>query len=126
MTDKAKVLIIEDIKEMIEFIRFILEGGGFDVVAAQGGQEGLDLVQVERPDLILLDLMMPGIGGWEVYRQLKADDELKDIPVIVVTARGETADRVRGLHVARVDDYIAKPFTGPELLDSINHVLGLA
>ena len=126
MTDKAKILIIEDTKEMIEFIRFILEGGGFDVVAAQGGQEGLDLVHVEKPDLILLDLMMPGIGGWEVYRQLKADDELKDIPVIVVTARGQTADRVRGLHVARVDDYIAKPFTGPELLDSINRVLGLA
>jgi len=126
MTDKAKILVIEDTKEMIEFIRFILEGDEFDVVAAQGGQEGLDLAQAERPDLILLDLMMPGISGWQVYRQLKADDGLKDIPVIVVTARGETADRVRGLHVARVDDYIAKPFTGSELLDSINHVLGRA
>ena len=125
MKDRSKVLVIDDTVEMIEFVRFVLDDGGFDVIGAKSGQEGLDLAHEERPDVVLLDLMMPGISGWEVYRQLKADAQLESVPVIVVTARGQSADRVRGLHVAQVDDYISKPFTGPELLRSVNRVLGI-
>ena len=124
MSDKKKVLCIEDEKEMIDLMRLILERRGFDFVGAEGGQEGLEKIRHEKPDLILLDLMMPGVDGWEVYRQLKADDELEDIPVIVVTAKAQSIDKVLGLHIARVEDYITKPFGPQELLESIHRVLG--
>ena len=124
MSDKKKILCIEDEKEMIDLMRLILERRGFDFIGAEGGEEGLDKIRAERPDLILLDLMMPGVDGWEVYRQLKADQELKDTPVIVVTAKAQSIDKVLGLHIARVEDYITKPFGPQELLESINRVLG--
>jgi DNA-binding response OmpR family regulator len=124
MSDKKKILCIEDEKEMIDLMRLILERRGFDFVGAEGGEEGLDKIRAEKPDLILLDLMMPGVDGWEVYRQLKADQELKATPVIVVTAKAQSIDKVLGLHIARVEDYITKPFGPQELLESINRVLG--
>jgi DNA-binding response OmpR family regulator len=124
MSDKKKVLCIEDEKEMIDLMRLILERRGFNFIGAEGGQEGLEKIRQEKPDLILLDLMMPGVDGWEVYRQLKADDELEGIPVIVVTAKAQSIDKVLGLHIARVEDYITKPFGPQELLESIHRVLG--
>jgi DNA-binding response OmpR family regulator len=123
MPDKKKILCIEDEREMIDLMRLILERKGFEFVGAEGGQEGLDLIREEMPDLVLLDLMMPGVDGWEVYRQLKADDDLKGIPVIVVTAKAQSIDKVLGLHIARVEDYITKPFGPQDLLESINRVL---
>ena len=124
MSDKKKILCIEDEKEMIDLMRLILERRGFDFIGAEGGEEGLDKIRAEKPDLILLDLMMPGVDGWEVYRQLKADKKLKDTPVIVVTAKAQSIDKVLGLHIARVEDYITKPFGPQELLESIHRVLG--
>jgi two-component system response regulator VicR len=124
MPDKKKILCIEDEMEMIDLMRLILERRGFDFVGAEGGEEGLDKIRAEKPDLILLDLMMPGVDGWEVYRQLKADEELQDIPVIVVTAKAQSIDKVLGLHIARVEDYITKPFGPQELLESIRRVFG--
>jgi two-component system response regulator VicR len=123
MAEQIKILCIEDESEMIDLMRFILERKGFDFVGAQGGHRGLDAARQEKPDLILLDLMMPDIEGWEVYRQLKADDQLRDVPVIVVTAKAQLVDRVVGLHLAKVDDYITKPFDPKELLDSIYSAL---
>ena len=122
MPDKKTILCVEDESEMIDLMRLILERRGFRFLGAEGGQEGLDLIRQEMPDLILLDLMMPGVDGWEVYRQLKADVDLKEIPVIVVTAKAQSIDKVLGLHIARVDDYITKPFGPQELLESINRV----
>jgi len=122
MPDKKTILCVEDESEMIDLMRLILERRGFRFLGAEGGQEGLDLIRQEMPDLILLDLMMPGVDGWEVYRQLKADADLKEIPVIVVTAKAQSIDKVLGLHIARVDDYITKPFGPQELLESINRV----
>ena len=80
----------------------------------------------EKPDLILLDLMMPDVDGWDVYQQIKADDMTRNIPVIVITAKSQAIDRVLGLHIAKVDDYISKPFRPQELLDSIDRVLDRA
>jgi len=74
--------------------------------------------------LVLLDLMMPEMDGWEVYQQMKADENIKHIPVIVVTAKAQSIDKVLGLHIAKVDDYIAKPFSPQELLASVDNVLG--
>ena len=124
MADKRRVLCIEDEPEMIDLIRLILERKGFEVLGAVGGQEGLDMVRVEKPDLVLLDLMMPDIDGWEVYRQMKADKELKHIPVVVVTAKAQSIDKVLGLHIAKVDDYVTKPFGPGDLLESVDRVLG--
>ena len=123
MPDQKTILCIEDESEMIDLMRLILERRGFRFVGAEGGQKGLDLLKEIHPDLVLLDLMMPGVDGWEVYRQIKADDELKDIPVIVVTAKAQSIDKVLGLHIARVDDYITKPFGPQQLVESITHVI---
>jgi two-component system response regulator VicR len=124
MNDKETkhILCIEDEPEMIDLIRLILGRRGFDVVGAAGGKEGLEKVRQDPPDLILLDLMMPDMDGWEVYQQIKADDRTKNIPVIVVTAKAQSIDKVLGLHIAKVDDYIAKPFSPQELLESVDNV----
>ncbi|HEY68406.1 MAG TPA: response regulator transcription factor [Thermoflexia bacterium] len=126
MAEKKKVVVcIEDEPEMIDLVRLILGRKGFDLVGAVGGREGLETVRRLKPDLVLLDLMMPDMDGWELYQQMKADDTLKNIPVIVVTAKAQSIDKVLGLHIAKVDDYVTKPFGPQELLQSVNKVLGL-
>lgn len=117
-----RILCIEDEPEMIDLIRLILGRKGFDVHGAPGGVEGIKMVREMRPDLVLLDLMMPDMDGWEVYQQMKADTATRDIPVIVVTAKAQNIDKVLGLHIAKVDDYIAKPFSPQELMDSVDKV----
>ena len=123
MAEKKRILCIEDEAEMIDLTRLVLEREGFEVLGAVGGSRGLEIVKSEKPDLVLLDLMMPDVDGWEVYRQMKADEELAHIPVIVITAKAQSIDRVLGLQVAKVDDYITKPFGPKELLDSIFRIL---
>ena len=88
-----------------------------------GGRGGFAAIERESPDLVLLDLMMPDMDGWEVYQQMKSHDSMKNIPVIVVTAKAQSIDKVLGLHIAKVDDYITKPFGPQELLDSVESVL---
>jgi two-component system, OmpR family, response regulator VicR len=117
------IVYIEDDLEMIDLVKLILSRRGFEVKGAHGGREGLDLVQDEKPDLVLLDLMMPDVDGWDVYQQLKGNPATRDIPVIVITAKAQPIDRVLGLHIAKVDDYISKPFHPQELIDSIDKVL---
>jgi len=121
---KKRVLCIEDHDEMIELIRLILGRRGFEVEGAAGGREGLRSIQEHPPDLVLLDLMMPDMDGWEVYRQIKASGELKEIPVIAVTAKAQTVDRLLGLLIAGMDDFITKPFVADELVASVERVLG--
>ena len=121
-----RILCIEDHPEMIELIRLILGREGFEVEGALGGREGLKAMQERPPDLILLDLMMPDVDGWEVYRQIRADEELRQIPVIAVTAKAQSIDRVLGLHIAGMDDFITKPFGPKELTASVRRVLGTA
>jgi DNA-binding response OmpR family regulator len=117
------ICIIEDEPAMIELVSLILRSRGFNVVGAHGGQEGLQLLAATKPDLVLLDLMMPDMSGWDVYQQMKADNALKSIPVIIVTAKAQSIDKVLGLHIAKVQDYITKPFSPNELLESIRKVL---
>jgi two-component system response regulator VicR len=125
MVDKIKkqIVCIEDDEEMINLIGLILNRRGFEVRGARGGVAGLELIHQQKPDLVLLDLMMPEMDGWEVYQQIKADETTQNIPVIVVTAKAQSIDKVLGLHIAKVDDYIAKPFSPQELIDSIESVL---
>jgi DNA-binding response OmpR family regulator len=121
--EKKKVVCIEDEPEMIDLVKLILGRKGFDLIGAMGGREGLEAVRRVKPDLVLLDLMMPDMDGWEVYQQMKADEELSNIPVIVVTAKAQSIDKVLGLHIAKVDDYVTKPFGPQELLQSVERVL---
>jgi two-component system response regulator VicR len=121
---KKRILCIEDHPEMIELIRLILGQRGFEVEGAVGGREGLEAMAQNPPDLVLLDLMMPDVDGWEVYRQIKAREDLGRVPVIVVTAKAQGIDRVLGLHIAGVDDYITKPFGPKELIRSVESILG--
>ncbi len=122
--EKAKrIVYIEDDLEMIDLVHLILNRRGYHVMGAHGGRNGLDLVINELPDLVLLDLMMPGMDGWEVYQQLKANDKTRSIPIIIITAKAQDIDRVLGLHIAKVEDYICKPFRPQELLDSVERVL---
>jgi two-component system, OmpR family, response regulator VicR len=124
MTDKVrKVVYIEDEEDMISLVRLILERKGYEIKGATGGREGLEIINEYKPDLVLLDLMMPDIDGWDVYQQMKSDDLLRDIPVIIVTAKAQNIDKVLGLHIAKVDDYISKPFSPNELVESIERVL---
>src|SRR3990172_5642873 len=118
-----KLICVEDEAEMIDLIKLILSRKGFEVLGALGGANGLKLIRQESPDLVLLDLMMPEMDGWQVYQQLKADESTKDIPVIVVTAKAQNIDKVLGLHIAKVDDYISKPFSLQELVDRVEIVL---
>ena len=124
MNAKLKsILCIEDEPEMIDLIRLILGRRGFEVKGAAGGVEGLKIIRQELPDLVLLHLMMADMDGWEVYQQMKADEKTKRIPVIVVTAKAQSIDKVLGLHIAKVDDYITKPFSPQDLMNSIDKVL---
>jgi two-component system response regulator VicR len=117
-----RIVCIEDEMEMIDLIQLILSRRGYEVTGASGGKEGLELVRGTHPDLVLLDLMMPDMDGWEVYQQMKAEESTRGIPVIVVTAKAQNIDKVLGLHIAKVDDYIAKPFSPQELVDSVEKV----
>ena len=119
-----RILCIEDEPEMIDLIKLILGRRGYEVLGATGGIEGARLVRELLPDLVLLDLMMPDMDGWEVYQQMKADQTTRNIPVIVVTAKAQNIDKVIGLHIAKVDDYIAKPFVQQELTDSLERIIG--
>jgi two-component system alkaline phosphatase synthesis response regulator PhoP len=115
-----RILIVDDEPEMVRGLEDNLRFEGYQTLSATDGRRGLALALSEAPDLMLLDVMMPGMSGWDVCRQLRAKG--LDIPVIMLTARGEEADRVLGLELG-ADDYVAKPFGLRELLARIRAVL---
>ena len=117
------ILCVEDEPEMIDLMRLILGRRGFRSERCKWRCRGVENDPQEMPDLVLLDLMMPDMDGWEVYQQMKADEKTKNIPVIVVTAKAQSIDKVLGLHIAKVDDYIAKPFSPQDLMNSVEKVL---
>jgi two-component system phosphate regulon response regulator PhoB len=119
---KGTILIIDDEKDVIELVRYNLEREGFDVVGALDGEPGLAIAQQHKPDLVLLDLMLPGMDGLEVCRRLRSHDRTAAIPVIMLTAKAAEADRVVGLEIG-ADDYIAKPFSPRELVARVKAVL---
>ena len=119
---KPRILVIEDEPALVEMLRYNLEKEGFDVAAALDGEEGLTAVGETKPDLVLLDWMLPHMSGLEICRQLRRGRETRAIPVIMLTARGEESDRVRALDVG-ADDYVAKPFSPGELVARIRAVL---
>jgi len=115
---KKRILVVDDEQELIKAVQIRLEHAGYEVLTAYGGQEALDRVSKERPDLILLDIMMPGIDGFEVLRRLKNKPETSLIPIIMLTAKGETGSLIKAGDLGTTD-YIIKPFDTEELLDLV-------
>jgi two-component system phosphate regulon response regulator PhoB len=116
--DAATILVVEDEVAQLETLRYNLEKEGFRVVAADDGEEAVLVAREEMPDLVVLDWMLPTLSGIEVCRSLKSSSETSDIPVIMLTARGEESDRVRGLEIG-ADDYVVKPYGVSELIARI-------
>jgi two-component system alkaline phosphatase synthesis response regulator PhoP len=119
---KKHIVVVEDEEDVLELLKFNLLKEGFSVAAATRGEDGLKAVGMKRPDLILLDLMLPGLTGLEVCRQLKKEPKTAGIPIIMVTAKGEEADIVVGLEVG-ADDYVTKPFSVKVLISRIRVAL---
>lgn len=122
--DPRSIVYIEDDQEMIDLVSMILSRRGFEVKGVQGGQAGLDFIKKNKPDLILLDLMMPDVDGWDIFQQIKLDEEIRQTPVIIITAKAQAIDRVLGLQIAKANDYICKPFRPNQLLESVDRLLG--
>lgn len=120
---KARILSIEDDPDIIDLVRLILEQRGYEVVGMTSGEAGLVAARQLRPHLILLDLMMPDVDGWEVFRRLRQDPALASVPVVVVTSKAQSIDKMLGLHIAKVDDYVTKPFSPEELVTRVESVL---
>ena len=117
-----KILIVEDEPSMVELLRYNLESEGFEVSSALDGEEAWLSIEEQKPDMVLLDWMLPKLSGIEICRRLRRDQEFRNLPVIMITARGEESDRVRGLDVG-ADDYVSKPFSPAELMARIRAVL---
>ena len=116
---RYKILVVDDEQRMVRFIQLNLEQDGFEVITAYNGKEALEQVRTQLPDLILLDIMMPDINGFEVLKKIR---EVNNVPVIMLTAKGEEDDRIQGLELG-ADDYITKPFSPRELVSRIRAVL---
>jgi len=118
----ARVLVVEDEADLQEVLQYNLRQAGFDVVATQRGREALGLARAERPNVILLDLMLPDVPGTDVCRTLKSDPQTSAIPVVMLTAKGEEIDRVVGFELG-AEDYVVKPFSVRELVLRIQAIL---
>lgn len=119
---RENLLVVEDEQDIVELMRYNLQREGYQVRTSTSGETALQMVRAEKPELILLDLMLPGIDGLSICRQLKSDNEYKAIPIIMVTAKGDETDIVMGLEMG-ADDYITKPFSIKVLLARIKSVL---
>ena len=119
---KSRILIIEDEPDIVEVIQYNLEREGHKVLACRNGEQGLSRIRTDNPDLVILDLMLPGMDGAEVCRQVKADPVTRGIPIIMLTAKSEESDVVLGLGLG-AEDYISKPFSPRELLARVQVVL---
>jgi two-component system phosphate regulon response regulator PhoB len=118
----ASILIVEDEEPLRVLLRYNLEAEGFDVTATARGDEVETMVAERKPELILLDWMLPGLSGIEICRRLRSREDTRDIPVIMLTARGEETERIRGLATG-ADDYVVKPFSVPELIARVRSIL---
>jgi two-component system phosphate regulon response regulator PhoB len=119
---REKILVIEDEPDIAEVLQYNLEKEGFDVETARRGDTGFDAVRRDNPDLVLLDLMLPGIDGLELTRMLKRDPLTSRLPIVMLTARGDEVDRIVGLELG-ADDYISKPFSPREVVLRVKAVL---
>lgn len=118
-----KILVIDDEPDIVFLIKLILEKEGYKVIEANSGKEGIEMAKKEKPDLILLDIMMPDMLGWEVSKKIKADEELRKTPVAMLTVKSAAEDKLRSLEEAGADWHIAKPIDREKLLGTVAWLL---
>jgi len=120
---KGRILVVDDEIYIVHILDFSLGMEGYEVITALDGEQALDKARAEKPDLIVLDIMMPKLDGYETCKMLKAEAGTKDIPVILLSAKGRNVDQKIGFEVG-ADDYITKPFSPRKLVERINAILG--
>lgn len=119
---KKKILIVDDEAHIVELVKVCLEDSDYDLVDAYDGQEALEKAESERPDLILLDIMLPKLDGFEVCRRLKDSESTREIPVVMLSAKGQEVDKVKGFQ-SGADAYMTKPFSPIRLLNELEELL---
>src|SRR5665811_1337442 len=117
-----KVLVVDDEPDTLELVKLVLESAGFEVMLVNNGMEALAKIDAEKLDLVLLDIMMPDMDGWDVYRKIKELNSI--IPIAILTAKAQNIDKLLGLHVLKADDYITKPFGKNELIRKVRKLTG--
>ena len=122
MQQKKKILIVDDEKDLVSLVSLHMRISGYEVLVACDGEKALAIAREEKPDLIILDLMLPKMDGWEVCKRLRKESRIGDIPVIMLTARSETGDKLKGFECG-ADDYVTKPFSPRELVARVKRVL---
>lgn len=120
--DKKKILLVDDEEDVLRTVGFRLQSSGYEVVTASDGMEGLEKAHSEKPDLVILDLMLPKMDGYKVCAFLKKDTRYKDIPIVMFTAKAGDLDKKLGLEVG-ADAYVMKPFEPPELVKTVEELL---
>ena len=120
-----KIMVVDDEPYIARVIKFKLEQEGYTVISANDGVTGLEKIREEKPDMVLLDVMMPGMSGYEVCQKIKGDAELAGIPVVILTAKGQERDREQGFSMG-ASDYITKPFSPNRLLELVKSIVGEA
>lgn len=124
MAENRKILIVDDEPFILKSLLFIFKREGFDVVSAINGEQGLEQLREHRPSLVFLDIMLPGRDGYDICREIKEDPELKETHVILLTAKGQEADKQRAFDVG-ADDYVTKPFSPSRVVEKARTVLGV-
>jgi len=117
-----KILIVDDKREVVELVTATLEGEGYQIISASDGREALEKIGKEKPDLVLLDVVMPKMNGLEVLAKVKKDPQTKDVPIIMLTAKGQQLDKDKGMRLG-AEDYIIKPFSPSHLLRKIEEIM---
>jgi two-component system response regulator VicR len=117
-----KVLVVDDEPDTLELVKLVLESGGFETVLAANGMEAVAKVGTTKLDLVLLDIMMPDMDGWDVFRKIK--EKSPTLPIAILTAKAQNIDKLLGLHVLKADDYITKPFGKNELINKVKKLTG--
>ncbi len=122
-SDRKTVVVIEDDEDFLALVNMMLAGSPVEIVPALGGREGLEAIRQRRPDLVILDLVLPDISGWEVFLQMRADAATTETPVIILTNQGTRVDRNFSLRVARIHDFLTKPCLPSQLRQSVASAL---
>ncbi len=117
---KTKVLVIEDEKDIADLVKLVLETEDYEVEAVLDPEKAYYAVKTYRPDVVLLDLLMPKLDGWQIFKIIRADPEFSTLPIAILTAKSAGFDEMVGLHVMKADAYITKPFGKQELIDKTN------
>lgn len=124
MTDKKRILVVEDEHDIAELIRLVLETAQFEVKTVLDPERAYETAKEYRPDAVLLDLLMPKVDGWTVFKILRQDGSFDYTPIAILTAKSQQLDQMVGLHVMKADAYITKPFGKQELIDKTYELLG--